>query len=73
MKILIGFIAILVIAIVGWLIAELKYKTIHFTRSEADIDEEKELEEMRAANNFKEMNIADIMRNNSTKGFNAVD
>lgn len=72
MKILIGFIGIMVIAVIGWLIAEIKYKTIHFTRSEADIDEEKELEEERAKNGFKEMTIEDIKRTNSTKGFNAV-
>lgn len=72
MNALIGFIALIVVAIIGWAIAEFKYKTFTFTRSEKDIEEEKELEEQQRANGFKEMNIRDIMRKNSTKGYNAV-
>ena len=72
MKALIGFIALVVVALVGWAIAEFKYKAFTFTRSEKDIEEEKELEEMKRADGFKEMNIRDIMRKNSTNGYNAV-
>ena len=72
MNALIGFIALIVVALVGWAIAEFKYKAFTFTRSEKDIEEEHELEEHQRANGFKEMNIRDIMRNNSTKGYNAV-
>lgn len=72
MTILIGFIAIIVIALVGWAIAELKYKTITFTHSEEEAEEAELLENERRAEGFKEMDINDIMRKNSTKGFNAV-
>ena len=72
MNALIGLIALVVVALVGWAIAELKYKAFTFTRSEKDIEEEKELEEMKRADGFKEMNIRDIMRKNSTNGYNAV-
>ena len=72
MNALVGFIALIVVALVGWMIAEFKYKAFTFTRSEKDIEEEKELEEHHRADGFKEMNIRDIMRNNSTKGYNAV-
>ena len=72
MNALIGLIALVVVALVGWAIAEFKYKAFTFTRSEKDIEEEKELEEMKRADGFKEMNIRDIMRKNSTKGYNAV-
>ena len=72
MNALIGLIALVVVALVGWAIAEFKYKAFTFTRSEKDIEEEKELEEMKRADGFKEMNIRDIMRNNSTNGYNAV-
>lgn len=72
MNALIGFIALIVVALIGWAIAEFKYKAFTFTRSEKDVEEEKELEEHQRANGFKEMNIRDIMRNNSTKGYNAV-
>lgn len=72
MTILIGFIGIIVIALIGWAIAELKYKTITFTHSEEEAEEAELLESERRAEGFKEMNINDIMRKNSTKGFNAV-
>lgn len=68
----IGLIALVVVALVGWAIAEFKYKAFTFTRSEKDIEEEKELEELKRADGFKEMNIRDIMRKNSTNGYNAV-
>ncbi len=72
MNALVGFIALIVVALVGWAIAEMKYKTFTFTRSEKDVEEEKELEEIHRADGFKEMNIRDIMRKNSTNGYNAV-
>ncbi|CDA56515.1 hypothetical protein JQM97_14075 [Prevotella hominis] len=72
MNALIGLIALVVVALVGWAIAEFKYKAFTFTRSEKDIEEEKELEELKRADGFKEMNIRDIMRKNSTNGYNAV-
>ena len=72
MNALIGLIALVVVALVGWAIAEFKYKAFTFTRSEKDIEEEKELEELKRADGFKDMNIRDIMRKNSTNGYNAV-
>lgn len=72
MNALIGLIVLVVVALIGWAIAEFKYKAFTFTRSEKDIEEEKELEELKRADGFKEMNIRDIMRKNSTNGYNAV-
>uniref|UniRef100_UPI004026DA6E hypothetical protein n=1 Tax=Prevotella sp. TaxID=59823 RepID=UPI004026DA6E len=72
MEALLGLIALIVVALVGWAIAEFKYKAFTFTRSAKDIEEEEELEEQRRADGFKEMNIRDIMRKNSTNGYNAV-
>ena len=72
MNALIGFVALIAVGLVGWAIAEFKYKAFNFTRSEKDIEEEKELEEQKRAEGFKEMNIRDIMRKNSTNGYNAV-
>lgn len=72
MNALIGFVALIAVGLVGWAIAEFKYKASTFTRSEKDIEEEKELEEQKRAEGFKEMNIRDIMRKNSTNGYNAV-
>jgi hypothetical protein len=72
MEAILGLIALIVVALVGWAIAEFKYKAFTFTRSAKDIEEEEELEEQRRADGFKEMNIRDIMRKNSTNGYNAV-
>lgn len=72
MNALIGLIVLFAVAIIGWAIAEMKYKTFTFTRSEKDVEEEELLENEHRAQEFKEMNIRDIMRNNSTNGFNAV-
>lgn len=72
MNALIGFVALIAVGLVGWAIAEFKYKAFTFTLSEKDIEEEKELEEQKRAEGFKEMNIRDIMRKNSTNGYNAV-
>ena len=72
MNALIGFIALFVVALIGWAIAEFKYKAFTFTRSEKDLEEERLLENEHRAEGFKEMNIRDIMRKNSTNGYNAV-
>lgn len=72
MNALIGLIVLFAVAIIGWAIAEMKYKTFTFTRSEKDVEEEVLLENEHRAQEFKEMNIRDIMRNNSTNGYNAV-
>ena len=72
MNAVVGLFALIVVALVGWAIAEFKYKAFTFTRSENDIEEEEELEEQKRAEGFKEMNIRDIMRKNSTNGYNAV-
>ena len=72
MNAVVGLFALIVVALVGWAIAEFKYKAFTFTRSEKDIKEEEELEEQKRAEGFKEMNIRDIMRKNSTNGYNAV-
>ena len=61
MNALFGFVALIVVAIIGWAIAEFKYKTFTFTRSEKDIEEEEELEEQRRADGFKEMNIREAL------------
>ena len=72
MNAVVGLFALIVVALVGWAIAEFKYNAFTFTRSEKDIEEEEELEEQKRAEGFKEMNIRDIMRKNSTNGYNAV-
>lgn len=72
MNALIGLIGLVVIALLGWAVAELKYKTIIFTHSEEEAEEAELLENERREHGFREMNIKDIIRTNSAKGFDAV-
>ena len=72
MNALIGLIGLVVIALLGWAVAELKYKTIIFTHSEEEAEEAELLENERREHGFHEMSIKDIIRTNSTKGFDAV-
>ncbi|MBQ7150091.1 MAG: hypothetical protein IJS06_03925 [Prevotella sp.] len=66
------FVALAVIALIGWGVAELKYKSIHFTHSEAEKEEAELLEKEKAENNFHEMNLKDLLEHNSTKGYKSV-
>lgn len=69
MSIQIAFILFIVIALVGWGIAELKGK-MTFTHSEIEKEEAEEIEAHRKATG--EMNLDDLLKNNSTKGYDAV-
>ncbi len=69
---LIGFILLFVIALIGWGISEAKYKTINFTRSEADLDEQAELDEAAKRNGYQEMNIRDVKKTLCIKGYKAI-
>ena len=66
------FIALIVIALIGWGIAELKAKTIHFEHSEAEKEEAELLYEEQKEHGFREQNLDDLLEHNSTKGYDAV-
>ena len=66
------FIALIVIALMGWGIAELKAKAIHFEHSEAEKEEAKLLYEEQKEHGFREQNLDDLLEHNSTKGYDAV-
>ena len=67
---MIGLIALLIISLVGWAIAELKSKSITFTHSEEEGEEE--MREAYEANGNKELNLKDLLARNSTKGYKAI-
>ena len=73
MSIQLAFLLFVVVALIGWGVCELKSKST-FTHSDA---EKKELEEMQNADNanggYHEMNLRELVRNNSSKGYDAVD
>ena len=66
------FAALIIIALVGWAVAELKAKTIHFEHSEAEKEEDKLLYEEQKEYGFREQNLDDLLEHNSTKGYDAV-
>lgn len=65
------FIAFIVVAVAGWTIAETKAKAITFVHSEAEAEEAELIEKEQRAEGFVEKSLRDILKNNSTKGFNA--
>lgn len=65
------FIAFVIVAIAGWAIAEAKTKAITFTHSEEEAEEAALIENEQRAEGFAEKSLRDILKNNSTKGFNA--
>lgn len=69
---MIGLIALLVIALIAWAIAELKNRSITFTHSEAEAEGEEEMREAYEANGNKELNLKDLLAHNSTKGYKAI-
>nr|MBP7472537.1 hypothetical protein [Prevotella sp.] len=70
MSIQLAFVLFIVIALVGWGIAELKGK-MTFTHSDIEKEEAEEIEANRKALG-DEMNLKDLLKHNSTKGYNAV-
>ena len=69
---MIGLVALLVIALVAWAIAELKNRSITFTHSEAEAEGEEEMREAYEANGNKELNLKDLLARNSTKGYKSI-
>ena len=69
---MIGLVALLVIALIAWAIAEIKNRSITFTHSEAEAEGEEEMREAYKANGNKELNLKDLLAHNSTKGYKAI-
>ncbi len=69
---LIGLVAFVVIALVGWAIAEAKSKAVTFEHSEEEREEAELIYREREEEGFREKGLKDILQSNSTKGFKAV-
>lgn len=69
---LIGIVGIFVLALIGLGIAELKNKKDKYVVSEEEIEAEEHEKAFRGDNEGKELNIRDIMKDNSTSGYSAV-
>ena len=64
---LIGLVALMVIALIGWGVAELKAKSCNYEQNQMEID--KRLADQLHKNGFVELGIKDVIKNISTKGF----
>ncbi|MBO6058700.1 MAG: hypothetical protein J6P67_00960 [Bacteroidaceae bacterium] len=69
---LFGIVALIAIALIGWAIAEAKYKTITYTRNEEETAVEDRAAEALKQNGYDELGIKDVIKTISTKGFDAV-
>ncbi|EHO74567.1 hypothetical protein HMPREF9140_00221 [Prevotella micans F0438] len=69
---IIGFIALIVIALIGWGVAEMKNRTITFVHSEDEAEGEKEMQEAYEENGSKELSLHDLLERNYTKGYKSV-
>ena len=66
-------IGLIVVALVGWAICEFKYKALPFEHAPEEEEGWEEFKEHLEANGNHELNIREIMANNSTNVFDAVD
>ncbi|WP_456098904.1 hypothetical protein [Prevotella jejuni] len=69
---MIGLIALLIIALIGWVIAELKDKCVTFKHSEEEAEGEEEMKEAYEAHGGRELNLKDLLAHNSTNGYKSI-
>ncbi len=66
---LFGLAAFVAVALVGWAIAELKGRVCGYEQNEDEKRVDEQLADALHKNGFSEMDINDVVRNISTKGF----
>ena len=66
---IIGFVAFFAIALIGWAIAEMKDKNCTYKMNDEEVAVEENAAELLHKNGFSEMDIRDVIKNISTKGF----
>ena len=69
---IIGLIALLVIAIIGWAIAEAKNKAIEFTHSKEEEEGYEEMQEAYEHDGGKELSLKDLLKKNYTRGYESI-
>ena len=72
MDALIGLVIFIVVALAGRGIAALKYKSLPYTKSDEEVKAEEAAEEKLKKEGFNEMNIRDVIRTISAKGYDAI-
>ena len=69
---ILGIVALIAIALVGWAIAEAKYKAISYERNAEEEASEAQAAQLLHQNGYTELSIKDVIKTISTKGFSAV-
>ena len=69
---LIGLVALFVLAIVGWAIAEGKSKAIEFSHTEDENEGWEEMKEAYEHNGSKELTLKDLLQKNYTRGYKSI-
>ena len=72
MSVQVVFILFIAVALTGWAVAEFKNRVFTFTHSEEEAEESAIIEAEKRKNDFREMNLKDLLAHNSTKGYQAV-
>lgn len=67
-----GLIALMAVSFIGWALAECKYKTFGYEKTEEEIAVEDHLKEQLKVNGYKELSIRDILKDGSFSGFAAI-
>ena len=68
---IIGLVIFVAVALVGWGIAELKAKACNYEQNDEEREVDEHLAQQLHEKGFSEMDINDVIRNISTKGFKA--
>ena len=66
---IIALVVFFAIALIGWGVAELKSKGCRYVQNDDEVAVDEQLARQLHENGFHEMNIKDVIRNISTKGF----
>ena len=70
---MIGLIALLIIALIGWVIAELKDKCVTFEHSEEEAEGEEEMKEAYEAHGGRELNLERLsLHITGTNGYKSI-
>ena len=69
---IIGLFVLLVIALIGWAVAETKNKVIKFEHSKAEEEGYEEMQEAFEHDGGKELSLKDLLKRNYTKGYQSI-
>lgn len=69
--IILGIIILLSIALIGWMLAEVKAKFCQYESTDDEVDAEQETNARLLKDGGKELSIKDVIKTISTKGFSA--